>query len=69
MLRHGDVGVDSWQAIPFGVRVEEETTFDGDTLPTRLRGGWWYGTERYVPSEASVFEVVGWRVVGPRKAP
>ena len=63
MLRHGDVGVESWQAIPFGMEVEEETTFGGYTLPTRLRGGWWYGTERYVPSEASVFEVVGWRMV------
>jgi uncharacterized protein DUF6544 len=36
--------------IPFGMVVEEDGTFDGYTIPTRLRGGWWYGTERYIES-------------------
>ena len=36
--------------IPFGMTVEEERTFDGYTIPSRLRGGWWYDTDRYVES-------------------
>lgn len=34
--------------IPFGARVLEERTLGGSTLPSRVEGGWWYGTERYV---------------------
>lgn len=61
--RHGNVGVPSWQGIPYGVRVEQERTFEGITIPTRVRGGWWYGTERYQGEDAGVFEVTGvsWR--------
>jgi hypothetical protein len=33
--------------VPFGVAVEEEQAFGGYTIPSRLRGGWWYRTERY----------------------
>lgn len=33
--------------VPFGVAVEEERTFGGYTIPSKLRVGWWYGTERY----------------------
>jgi len=33
--------------VPFGVAVEEERTFGGYTIPSKLRAGWWYGTERY----------------------
>lgn len=33
--------------VPFGVVIEEEQKFDGYTIPSRLRGGWWYGTEQY----------------------
>lgn len=35
------------QFVPFGVVIEEEQAFGGYTIPSRLRGGWWYGTERY----------------------
>jgi hypothetical protein len=59
MLRHGDLGVDRWQPIPYGVEVEAEATFQGYTIPTRLRGGWWYGTDRYDPAGASVLRVLG----------
>jgi hypothetical protein len=59
MLRHGDVGVERWQPIPYGVEVEEEATFGGYTIPTRLWGGWWYGTERYDPAGASILGVLG----------
>lgn len=57
MLRHGDVGVPAWQPISYGTRVEAEASFGGYTIPTRLRGGWWYGTERYAPDDARVFRV------------
>ena len=33
--------------VPFGVAVEEEQTFSGYTIPSRLRAGWRYGTGRY----------------------
>ena len=33
--------------VPFGVGVDEEATFGGYTIPSRLRAGWWYGTDRY----------------------
>lgn len=62
MLRHGDVGVPGWQPIPYGARVEAEASVGGGyTIPTRMRGGWWYGTERYTPDDASVFRVRGAR--------
>jgi len=35
-----------YAAIPFGVEVLEEGEFHGYTVPRRLRGGWWYGSER-----------------------
>jgi hypothetical protein len=57
MLRHGDVGVPAWQLIPYGTRVEAEAAFGGYTIPTRLRGGWWYGTERYTPDDANVLRI------------
>jgi hypothetical protein len=31
---------------PFGVSVDQEATFDGVTIPARLRAAWWWGTER-----------------------
>ncbi len=58
MERHGDVGVEWWGPIPYGFAVEEERTFEGYTIPTRVRGGWWYGTERYDVADASLFRVV-----------
>src|SRR3954447_2826479 len=31
---------------PFGVRVEAESRFGGVTIPSVLRAGWWWGTDR-----------------------
>jgi hypothetical protein len=31
----------------FGAIAEEERKFEGYTIPTRLRAGWYFGTERY----------------------
>lgn len=58
MRRHGDYGVDSWQALPYGVAVGSEATFGGYTVPTRLRGGWWYGSDRYDPAAAADLRVL-----------
>lgn len=55
--RWGDVGVDRFQPIPYGFAAEEERTFEGVTIPTRIRGGWWYGTVRYDEAVAATFAV------------
>lgn len=36
----------SYGCYPFGVTVEAERTFGGITIPSRLRAGWWWGTDR-----------------------
>lgn len=35
------------RCLPFGGWVEEEGTFGGCTIPTRMRLGWHFGTERF----------------------
>lgn len=40
--------------VDFGAIVEEEGTFCGCTIPTRLRAGWYLGTERF-ESEGEFF--------------
>ena len=57
MIRYGDVGVDTWQPIPYGFAVEDEQTFGGYTIPSLLHGGWWYGTDRYDAQGASRFRI------------
>lgn len=59
MQRWGDVGVDRPQRIPYGFRVLAERTFGGFTIASHVKGGWWYGTDRYVPDQASTFTVTG----------
>ena len=34
--------------VSFGAAVEEERTFGGYTIPSKLRVGWWFGTDQYV---------------------
>lgn len=62
--RWGDVGVDHFQPIPYGFAVEGEGTFGGVTIPTRIRGGWWYGTDRFDAAAAASFVVTGARFAG-----
>jgi hypothetical protein len=57
MQRHGNEGRDDWGPTPYGFDVLDEDTFGGVTVPTVLRGGWWYGTDRYDRDAASRFEV------------
>lgn len=40
-------GSENETTAPFGAAVEEEKNFDGFTIPSKLRAGWWYGTEKY----------------------
>jgi hypothetical protein len=35
--------------VDFGAVVEDEGTFGGYTIPTRLRAGWYFGSERFEP--------------------
>ena len=59
--RWGDVGVASFRPIPYGFAVEAEATFGGVTIPTRIRGGWWYGADRFDPASAVTFTVTNAR--------
>ena len=60
-----EVGLDRWgdpdgeapRLHPYGFRVEAEGTFDGVTIPTRITGGWGYGTGAYDPATAASFIV------------
>ena len=56
--RYGNITEDKhYQYIPFGGPDDEEGTFGGYTIPTSIRAGWWYGTERY--QEAFRFRITG----------
>lgn len=49
MMRWGTPEGNTFSEAPFGAFVEEETTFDGYTIPSRVRVGWYPGTERFEP--------------------
>jgi hypothetical protein len=59
--RWGDVGVAKFRPIPYGFAVEAEARFGGITIPTRIRGGWWFGTDRFDPATAATFTVASAR--------
>jgi hypothetical protein len=42
--------------VDFGAIIEEEGTFSGYTIPTRLRVGWYFGSDRF-ESEGEFFRV------------
>jgi hypothetical protein len=54
MLRWGNPDGGPFRYIPFGGVVEENRTFGGYTIPTRLRVGWYFGTQRF-ESEGEFF--------------
>lgn len=37
----------NYHVVPFGGRMEQEETFGGYTVPTRIRVGWFYGSDRF----------------------
>lgn len=47
LLRWGNPGGGQYQYVPFGAVVEDERRFAGYTIPSRLRVGWYVGTERF----------------------
>jgi hypothetical protein len=52
--RWGDPDDSTFGYQTFGSLVEEERTFDGYTIPTRLRAGWYFGDDRF-ESEGEFF--------------
>jgi hypothetical protein len=49
--RFGNPGGGAFDWHSFGGVIEAEKTFSGITIPTRLRAGWWYGSERFREGE------------------
>jgi hypothetical protein len=47
MPRWGNPGGEASHPVDFGAAVDEERTFSGITVPTRLRIGWYFGSERF----------------------
>lgn len=46
LQRWGNPGGVPFGHYPFGATVEAERTFAGITIPSTLRAGWWWGTDR-----------------------
>lgn len=55
--RWGTVDVPTARPIPYGFEVLNHASFGGITIPVRLRGGWWYGTDRFDSEEAAEFVI------------
>ncbi|MGB3543907.1 DUF6544 family protein, partial [Rubrivirga sp.] len=55
--RWGDPDGEAARLYPYGFRVEAEGTFGGVTIPTRITGGWGYGTDSYDPDSGASFTV------------
>jgi hypothetical protein len=56
MLRWGNPDKGNFRYVPFGALIEEEQTFGGYTIPTRVRVGWNFGTNHFEP-EGEFFRV------------
>ncbi len=59
MQRWGNPGGTPFGRYPFGVAVEAEETFTGVTIGSRLRAGWWWGTDRQAEGEFFRAEITG----------
>ena len=57
--RWGNPGGAPFGRYPFGVRVEAESRFGGITIPSVLRAGWWWGTDRQHEGEFFRAEITG----------
>jgi hypothetical protein len=47
MVRWGNPGGQAFRYADFGASVDDERTFDGVTVPTALRAGWFFGSDRF----------------------
>ncbi|MGE5169875.1 MAG: DUF6920 family protein [Rudaea sp.] len=47
LSRWGNPEGGAFREVAFGAHVDQEATFDGYTIPVRLRVGWHFGTERF----------------------
>lgn len=54
--RWGNPEQGPFHSVPFGGFVEKEATFGGYTIPSQLRLGWYFGTDRF-DSEGEFFRV------------
>jgi len=45
--RWGNPDRTRWRRVTFGAIVEEERSFGGYTIPSRLRAGWFFGSDRF----------------------
>jgi hypothetical protein len=57
--RWGNPGGAPFGRYPFGVRVEAESRFGGITIPSVVRAGWWWGTDRQHEGEFFRAEITG----------
>ena len=49
--RWGNPDGQRYDRYPFGVEIEAEASFDGIVIPTQLRAGWWWDTDRQEDGE------------------
>jgi hypothetical protein len=47
MMRWGNANGSEFGLTPFGGFVDEESKWDGYTIPSRLRIGWYFGSDRF----------------------
>ena len=50
MMRWGNPS-GTWRAEPFGVQILAVRDFEGVSLPSEVRAGWYWGTDRWVQGE------------------
>ncbi len=55
--RWGDLGSGTYRWVPFGMLAEAERTFDGVTIVSQGRVGWWYGTRQWRSGEFFRFTI------------
>jgi hypothetical protein len=55
----------TWGRYPAGMEVTRTSTFEGLTIPSAGRFGWFFGTERWPEGEFFRFQLTDFRLVGP----
>lgn len=48
---------------PFGFEATGHATFDGVTIPSAGRGGWFLGTDRWSEGEIMRYEIIDYHLV------